>query len=307
MECKNDLCREILYSDASAPVQVQLHHRWNRDMSENDLHWHREFEFIYLLEGKAEIILNDNRILLQPSQCFFINANTMHCVRAVAQEENTKFLALHFPAKLLVREMSPKLYEKYVQPIVSGGLCGFLLQMNLGTGKNFRRVFLELAALDKKSFLYEFQCLSLVLELWRNAFLYFREQKEKGILKAWSTNRQGAKAQTDVRTKKILAYIYHNYGENISVDDIAAYANISRSECYRCMKHLTEKTPAEFINDFRIKQAALLLSDTDKLISDISFSCGFNNSSYFTKCFKRTYGMTPKEYRVQNLCSAAMM
>ena len=55
--------------------------------------------------------------------------------------------------------------------------------------------------------------------------------------------------------------------------------------------------PIEYVNQYRLTQAAQLLRTTAQSVSDICYLTGFNSSSYFTKKFKDYYKMTPKEYR----------
>lgn len=67
------------------------------------------------------------------------------------------------------------------------------------------------------------------------------------------------------------------------------------------LSELSRMTPIEYVNQFRLLQAAQLLTSTKNSISDICYSTGFNNTSYFTKKFKEQYKATPRSYRTQNL------
>ena len=48
----------------------------------------------------------------------------------------------------------------------------------------------------------------------------------------------------------------------------------------------------------RCRKGAELLKGTDRTITDIAFDCGFSDSNYFTRCFRKTMEMTPKQYRL---------
>ncbi|WP_028527511.1 helix-turn-helix transcriptional regulator [Ruminococcus gauvreauii] len=97
--------------------------------------------------------------------------------------------------------------------------------------------------------------------------------------------------------KNMLDYIHQNYSQPITIQDVSASANISKSECFRCFSELSKITPVEYINKFRLLQASQLLLTTDKSMVDICYTTGFNNTSYFSKKFKEQYGVTPKAYR----------
>ena len=95
----------------------------------------------------------------------------------------------------------------------------------------------------------------------------------------------------------MLSFIYENYQNEISVEDIANAANISKSECFRCFRSMIEKKPIEFLNEYRLKKALELLTAADMPVTEVSLSCGFGHISYFGKLFREVYGMSPREYR----------
>ena len=76
-----------------------------------------------------------------------------------------------------------------------------------------------------------------------------------------------------------------------------AMEHLSRSECFRCFKQFTHKTPTEYINEYRLTHAVRMLTESSASISDISCACGFSSSSYFCKLFKKMYNVTPMQYR----------
>lgn len=82
----------------------------------------------------------------------------------------------------------------------------------------------------------------------------------------------------------------------ISVEDIAAQLNMSRSSFQRKLKALTGMSPIEFIRITRLKRAAELLSSGNYRINEVSYMVGFNKPSYFSALFKRQFGTLPKDY-----------
>ena len=97
--------------------------------------------------------------------------------------------------------------------------------------------------------------------------------------------------------KKMTAYIYEHYNEPISLDDIVASADISRSKCSVLFHKYAETSPIDFLNAYRLEMAAGQLCNTGNTVASIAFACGFNQQSYFSRMFVREYGMTPKAYR----------
>ena len=86
---------------------------------------------------------------------------------------------------------------------------------------------------------------------------------------------------------------------DVSVEDLAADMNLSRVQLYRKVKAVTGSSPVELLRTARLNRAYQLLITTDKSVSEIAYDVGFTAPSYFTKCFKETYGMLPGDARKQ--------
>lgn len=97
--------------------------------------------------------------------------------------------------------------------------------------------------------------------------------------------------------QKALDYINYHYSYLISIDEIADYIGISRSQLFRVFKEHLSKSPKEFLTGFRIRQACTLLKQSNLSISVIAASVGFENSLYFSKVFNKVKGMSPTAYR----------
>ena len=67
-------------------------------------------------------------------------------------------------------------------------------------------------------------------------------------------------------------------------------------QLFRKIKATTNQTPSELIRNYRLKYAARLLEKKFGNIAEITYEVGFNNLSYFAKCFKEKYGILPSEY-----------
>jgi AraC-like DNA-binding protein len=107
-------------------------------------------------------------------------------------------------------------------------------------------------------------------------------------------------AETE-RFQKVYAYLMEHYREAISLDTIAAVANLSPSSFCRFFKKTARMTFVDALTEFRVKHAAQLLSSTEKPIADICFESGFGNVSYFNTEFKKSLGQSPMQYRKAHL------
>jgi AraC-like DNA-binding protein len=71
---------------------------------------------------------------------------------------------------------------------------------------------------------------------------------------------------------------------------------MSKSQLYRKTIQLSGMSPNEFLQVYRLEQAKQRMRERRYSIAQITFDCGFTSPSYFTKCFKKKYGLLPMHY-----------
>ena len=99
----------------------------------------------------------------------------------------------------------------------------------------------------------------------------------------------------------MLQYIQAHYSEELTLEQIAASAAVSKSMCLRYFRQIIDTTPIRYLLQYRIEKAAGLLLSTEKKVGEIATVCGFSDISYFTRRFREINGCTPLEYRKENL------
>jgi AraC-like DNA-binding protein len=103
-------------------------------------------------------------------------------------------------------------------------------------------------------------------------------------------------AETE-RFQRVYAYLIAHYQQDISLEQMAAVANLTPSSFCRYFKKITRKTLVDVLTEFRVKHACQLLTTTDKPVADICFESGFGNVSYFNQEFKKAMGCNPLAYK----------
>ncbi|MGB2273711.1 MAG: helix-turn-helix transcriptional regulator, partial [Flavicella sp.] len=78
--------------------------------------------------------------------------------------------------------------------------------------------------------------------------------------------------------------------------DLGEAMGYSKMQLYRKLKSIRGLSANEFIREYRVKKAAVYLRETDMKIFEILYEIGISNHSYFTKCFKQHFKMSPREY-----------
>lgn len=99
----------------------------------------------------------------------------------------------------------------------------------------------------------------------------------------------------------VEAFIHQHLSDpELSVSDLCDHLGMSKSMVYRKVKQASNLSPIELIKKIRINSAASLLKNGLMNISEVAYTTGFSDQSYFTLCFKKSFGQTPSEYMVGN-------
>ncbi|MEK6152740.1 ATP-binding protein [Flavobacteriaceae bacterium 3-367] len=97
--------------------------------------------------------------------------------------------------------------------------------------------------------------------------------------------------------EQVLDLLEENYpNSDFGVPQMQKALAMSKTQLHRKLKALTNEAPGELLRNFRLKRAAQLLSQKADSVTQIAYQVGFNNLSYFAKCFKELYGVAPSTY-----------
>lgn len=101
--------------------------------------------------------------------------------------------------------------------------------------------------------------------------------------------------------KKIMEWLETNVSNaDITVNDLAVYVGMGRTSMYNKVKGLTGKSPVEMIQEFRMEKATYYLKSGQYSVSETSYKVGFSDPGYFSRSFKRHFGISPADYIKQN-------
>jgi AraC-like DNA-binding protein len=124
-------------------------------------------------------------------------------------------------------------------------------------------------------------------------------KKYRESMKPKSTNDQN---NDQLFLEKALEKLETKIAEgSLSFDQFANEMNVSKASLYRKLKSVVGLSPCEFIRSVRIKRSAQLLAKHSN-ISEVAFAVGFNDSKYFSRCFKSEFGVTPTQYQELLAC-----
>jgi AraC-like DNA-binding protein len=103
--------------------------------------------------------------------------------------------------------------------------------------------------------------------------------------------------------RECLTYIEQNYQNPITIEEIAAALGINRSYLGKIFHRIVGKSPQQFLIQYRMAKATELLNLTSLKIGEIAKEVGYENQLHFSRIFKNTYEVSPKQWRQQNRLS----
>ncbi|HEY4538017.1 MAG TPA: response regulator [Erysipelothrix sp.] len=118
----------------------------------------------------------------------------------------------------------------------------------------------------------------------------------QGFNASYDISKQGL----SVPIANAVEYIYKNYQQSISLEEVAKAVDLNPEYLSRCFKKEVGKTYSSFLSNIRLEKAKVLLLETNEQVQYIAESVGYFNVSYFSTLFKKEYGLNPFEYRKQN-------
>lgn len=178
---------------------------------------------------------------------------------------------------------------------------------------------LELAGLTMDAPVYHSNARDLSLDL-KNEMLYIARHSDQSpfhlighlylfldYLTRSSASRRLLKTGRlqDFYIREATSFIEQNFQNDISVEDIAAFCNLDRSYFGKIFRDAVGKSPQEFLISYRMTKAAELLKLTELSINDISNAVGYPNQLHFSRAFKKTYGIPPRQWRQENKMAPA--
>lgn len=253
-----------------------------------DLHWHEELQFTLVTKGAIQMQVNGCEYQLAANEAIFINCGFLHMTTDIS--EDGEYVSFNFPAKLLSFFSGSRMEQDFVLPYTTNlALPVTVLRQEIEWQKRVIDILWELESAIRNPDLFgrEYFLSVKTVEVW---YILIKELSKTAIKLSDSFLCKQQRIQT------MLTFIHANYSEKITVTDIAASANISAGECYRCFKNHLHMTPKEYLSSYRLSKSLELLSNTELPITEIANMTGYNFTSHFISSFKSKYGETPAKY-----------
>lgn len=255
----------------------------------NEWHWHDEFQFCVIKEGRVVITVEEKNYELNKGEGIFINSGILHTTRSISSVP-AKYLCINMHPSFLSFFRGNIIEQKYVLPYLEGKepLVVILKPENPRHNDILESQRKIQSFMQENHYGYELDVYIEMMKIWRNLILNRNTSEEHH-----STIFQHKEI------KEILAFIQDHYSEHISLDDIASHVHASKSWCCRIFKQALHCTILEYLTEIRIKKSMALLLSTDLSVTEIAYKNGFSDTSYFIKKFNEAVHMTPHVYRTK--------
>lgn len=255
---------------------------------------HKEPEIVQVIQGTLHLYVDDQDTILHKGDIAIINSGQLH--HGVKEGDETCIVNVYV---LDLKELStsnnvsngPIFDALYTNRL---WLTPFLRPDTIG----YNEIVPILSSMEdlwrKRQSGWEMQMKSLFFGL---LYLFF-SHSDTLLVKHTSMDVKSNDKQQ--KMQKLIDYLEKHYPERITVAEMADFLYMGSDNFYKFMVSLTGESPITFVNHFRLLKAVNLLQNTEMSITEISLSCGFPNISYFSRCFRKYYGCTPRQIRINS-------
>ena len=237
----------------------------------SDVHYHSCFEIYCLTEGECGSFVDDKLYNLQPGDVVIIPPGAIHGTHYYGERHSRILVnfSFHYVPESLLEAVSKEAYFFRGQD----------------RWDEIAQIFAQIGEEDRCSDSFSEEAIRSLLA--RLIIMIVRHEIKKDM-----------PVEASSFIEEAVKYVQSNYQNPICLEDIARSCGVSKVHLSRKFKEKIGIGLNEYIGIYRLKAAKELLLTRDKMsICEVAFECGFNDSNYFSSLFKKTYGVTPSQYR----------
>ncbi len=245
---------------------------------EMPFHWHMETELLRVINGSFRLIADGEENVIEEGSSIYIPSGVVHggtpsnCVyECVVFDADRFFEDSNICRERFSRALGGQQPVRMFSPASRGGTV-------------ISDVFRAMKAGETG---YEFETTG---SLWQLMGLLMR-------ISASERPRMRVRTNHAEQLKDVFRMIRSDYKKELTLDELAGCAGMSPQYFCRVFRSVTGHTPIDYLNYYRVECAAELLRGTDESITEIALSCGFSDSGYFSRTFRRHKGCSPSRYR----------
>jgi xylan 1,4-beta-xylosidase len=246
-----------------------------KNLSDIPRHWHNRIEIFLVLSGNMKIIVESETYHLSEDDIILVNSNQVHEIQG---NDNVS----------VVLQINYAYFKKWLDE-TSFFQCNSTVYHNKMRFVELKRLIAQLIYVnynetERNDLLAISLAYQLILELIKN-------------FKSYDNNPMNQNSKHLTRLRTIIQYLNSNYTENITLEQVAEREFLSPSYLSHFFKINMGVSFFNYLTGIRMNHAVNDLLSTNLTMEQIAANNGFANSRYFVDCFKKKFGVLPKEYR----------
>lgn len=249
-------------------------------------HWHMEYEIDLVVRGSVTLTLNESQVHAKAGDIIFIRDGVVH--GGHPETTDTIYDCIVFDMKKMLA--GSHTFQDRIEDVLKHVtlINKYLPASTPDIPRLIQHLFRSMKEehtgyeLVVTGLLYTFLGFIFQQGLYHEAAsLPLREHRRKRI----------------TQLKQTFQLIDSQYQQPLTLTDLAQAANLSPNYFCRFFQKITHHSPINYLNRYRIEMACLKLTHTNDSITEIAFSCGFNDVSYFIRLFRRYKETSPRKYK----------
>lgn len=277
--------------DREFPFLIKLFH-FSSEHHTRGLTWHERLELFLPIDGEVRLLMGEQMIHLAPGELLVVDNLKLHRVTDFPGF-NTRVIVVSFLPEFVYSLGSPSHDYAFLLPFYSRleNRPHVLRPRDAAAGPVFEALACLLQTYFHRSdHLFHAGCKACLLGLLYHLARHF----ESSELLRWEFVRQ---QQRSLRLKKLFDHLRDHFAEKLSVKEAARLSGMSEPHFMKVFKQVAGMTLVAYLHHIRLSNAARLLKETPRSIAEIADSVGFADQSYFDKRFKKSFGVSPTEFR----------
>ncbi|MEP6748840.1 MAG: AraC family transcriptional regulator [Bacteroidota bacterium] len=273
---------ELVQEDEGSSLRL-LHDRLSSEKFTWQYHYHPEYELVYILEGKGTRQVGNHTSNYEHGDLVLMGPDLPHSGFGLNSHGIIEQVVVQFKKEVF----SPDLLQRPEMKMINALLDKSRYGISFGeTAKE--KVAKKLLRLLK------LQPFERLMELI-NILQVLATSAEYTLLNSQVTLPTTIR-KVHIRLQNIFNYVEQNYQEEIKIKKVADISHLTVPAFCNYFKKIMNITFTDFINQYRIEKACLLLQQ-EKSVGEVCFECGFNNVPYFNKVFKNIIKKTPSAFK----------
>ena len=247
-----------------------------------DSHWHEQIQFFYFAGGNAIVRCNSKRFEVKANDLVIVNPKELHYVDNIS--DNLVLYVIKIDLSFIYSNKIDSIQAQFLTPL-SQNLILFenLIRNNDNIIRCVKRIIDEYF---KKEIGFE---LAIKAQVYDLIVILLRGY----VHKIYSENEFKSQLILLQRFDNVLGYMEKNFTDKIDINKLSKVSGFSEGHFCRLFKQITGASAIDYINNLRINKAVELMQNSDMNMTEIAMSCGFSDSNYFSRIFKKYKKTSP--------------